>query len=570
MRALAAYRGLLSNRPLTKLLGGEFVSAIGDWLYIVALLVVIYGEAGDPVVLGLFGAARVVPYVVLSIPAGVIADRFDRRMILLVTDLARGAAMLAMGLVVALDGPIWALVLLSVLAACGSTFFYPAIGAYIPNLAQDERQLGPANSAWASLDNLGFVVGPVLGGILVAGGGTTFAFVINAATFLVIAAVLWGLPPSSNVRLDAAEPGPASGPPEDVPAAEGSPHDTADGGTAPAVGASLAIVPLVGIAVIRFIDGVIFGGVGVLTVVLATDILQAGADATGYLNAAIGIGGVAGALTSGLLVLRRNLAGPLLAGAGVLAVGGLVLGFSDVLVMAMLAIVLISAGHLVLEVVAATLMQRVTTDAVRGRAVGALMTVETLAEGIGSFLLPVLVTGIGASVVLGGLSALMAVAAVAGLLLVGGAATRPLTAFESTIARVAQLPLFAGATGQSLEAALGRLVAVPVLAGEAVVRQGEASDRFYIIESGTFTVTQTAADGGTRELRTLTADDVFGELGLLNGAPRSATVTAATDGLVLALDGPAFLSMVSGVASIRGRLQHLYDQPAPAATIAVP
>jgi MFS family permease len=553
VRALAAYRGLLSNRPLTKLLGGEFVSAIGDWLYIVALLVVIYGETGDPVVLGLFGAARVVPYVVLSIPAGVIADRFDRRMILLITDLARGAAMLAMALVVALDGPIWALVLLSVLAACGSTFFYPAIGAYIPNLAQDERQLGPANSAWASLDNLGFVVGPVLGGILVAGGGTTFAFVINAATFLVIAAVLWGLPPSSNVRLDAAEPGPVS-----AAGAESAP------------GTGLAIVPLVGIAVIRFIDGMIFGGVGVLTVVLATDILQAGADATGYLNAAIGIGGVAGALTSGLLVLRRNLAGPLLAGAGVLAVGGLVLGFSDVLVMAMLAIVLISAGHLVLEVVAATLMQRVTTDAVRGRAVGALMTVETLAEGIGSFLLPVLVTGIGAAVVLGGLSALMAVAAVAGLLLVGGAASRPLTAFESTVARVAQLPLFAGATGQSLEAALGRLVAVPVQAGDAVVRQGEASDRFYIIESGTFTVTQSAADGGTRELRTLAADDVFGELGLLNGAPRSATVTAATDGLVLALDGPAFLLMVSGVASIRGRLQHLYDQPAPAATIAVP
>jgi CRP-like cAMP-binding protein len=114
------------------------------------------------------------------------------------------------------------------------------------------------------------------------------------------------------------------------------------------------------------------------------------------------------------------------------------------------------------------------------------------------------------------------------------------------------------------------MVAVPVLAGEAVVRQGEASDRFYIIESGTFSVTQTAADGRTRELRTLTADDVFGELGLLNAAARSATVTATTDGLVLALDGPAFLSMVSGVASIHGRLQHLYDQPARAATIAVP
>ena len=584
MRALTAYRGLLSNRPLTKLLGGEFVSAIGDWLYIVALLVVIYGESGDPLVLGLFGAARVAPYILLSIPAGVVADRFDRRLILLVTDLARGGAMLAMAVVVAFDGPIWALVVLSVLAACGSTFFYPAIGAYIPNLAADERQLGPANSAWASLDYLGFVVGPVLGGLLVAGGGTTFAFVINAATFVVIAVVLWGLPPSSNVRFAAGRPPddrgsvssattPASSAPGADPVAPddaaAKPGATEAGATGPIPSSGFAVVPLAGIAVIRFVDGVIFGGVGVLTVVLATDILQAGADATGYLNAAIGIGGVAGALVSGVLVLRRNLAGALLAGAAVLALGSLALGFADALVVAMGAIVLISAGHLVLEVLAATLMQRVTTDAVRGRTVGALMTVETLAEGVGSFLLPVLAIGIGAAAVLGTLAALMVAAALAGLVMVGRAATRALTPFESTIARVAQLPLFAGATGSSVEAALDRLVPIPVAASQAVVRQGEAADRFYIIESGTFVVTQVAADGSTRELRTLAADDVFGELGLLRGAPRSATVTAVTDGLVLALDGPSFLAMVSGAASIRGRLLDLYDA-SPAATIAVP
>jgi len=553
VRTLAVYRGLLTNRPLARLLGGEFVSAIGDWLYIVALLVVIYEESGDPFVLGLFGAARVVPYVVLSIPAGMVADRFDRRMVLLVTDLARGAAMLGMGAVVATEGPIWVLVALSILAASMSTFFYPAIGAYIPNLVADERQLGPANSAWASLDNLGFVIGPVLGGLLVASGGTTFAFLINAATFLVIAAVLWRLPRSSNVR------GPVEG--RQGPAgASSEPRPTGAAGTA-----GMAIVPLVGIAVIRFVDGAIFGGVGVLTVVLATDILQAGPDATGYLNAAIGIGGVAGAVASGLLVLRRDLAAPLLAGSVVLAAGAVVLGWSGTLVLAMLAIVLISAGHLILEVIAATLLQRVTTDAVRGRAVGALMTVETLAEGVGSFLLPVLVTSLGAGAVLGAGGALMVGAGFVGLLLVGRAATRARSAFEATVARVAELPLFAGATGPSLEAALDRLVAVPVAAGEVVIRQGEPADRFYIVEHGSYSVTQRARDDQTRELRTLGPGDVFGELGLLNAAPRSATVAAVADGLLLALDGPAFQAMVSGAASIRGRLLRLYDEVGDAA-----
>ena len=96
MSVLAAYRQVLSNRHLARLMFGEFVSSIGDWLYLVALLIVIYERADDPVVLGIVGAARVLPYIVLSVPAGIAADRFDRRMILLVTDLARGAVMLVM------------------------------------------------------------------------------------------------------------------------------------------------------------------------------------------------------------------------------------------------------------------------------------------------------------------------------------------------------------------------------------------------------------------------------------------------------------------------------------------
>lgn len=229
--------------------------------------------------------------------------------------------------------------------------------------------------------------------------------------------------------------------------------------------------------------------------------------------------------------------------------------------MTMPAIVLISGGHLILEVIAATLLQRVTTDAVRGRAVGALMTVETLAEGVGSFLLPVLVTSLGAAAVLGSGGVLMVVSGIVGLGLVGRAATRAPSAFEATVARVSQLPLLAGTSGASLEAALDRLAAMPVADGDVVVRQGEPADRFYIIETGSFIVTQIGADGQTRELRTLGPGDVFGELGLLNAAPRSATVAAATDGVVLALDGAAFLAMVSGTTSIRGRLLHLYDEP---------
>ncbi len=553
MNALATYRGLLANRPLTRLLGGEFVSAIGDWLYIVALLVVIYRESGDPLVLGLFGAARVVPYIVLSIPAGIAADRFDRRMILLVTDLARGAAMLAMAWVVATGGPVWMLVALSIVASSFSTFFYPAIGAYVPNLAEDERQLGPANSAWASLDNLGFVIGPVLGGVLVATGGVTFAFVINAATFLVIAAVLWRLPPSRNVNDATAA---------DEAFAVAGVRDEAPTATVPAAPARSTglppLGPLVGIAMMRFVDGLIFGGVGILTVILATDILRAGEAATGYLNAAIGVGGVAGALISGLLVLRRSLAMPLLGGAAAVAIGSLVLGFAEVLVAAIVAIVFVSAGHLILDVIATTLLQRVTTDAVRGRAVGAMMTIETVAEALGSLLLPVLVTGIGGVVVLGGAAALMVAVAVVGLVLLRPVLTRPETTFDAVVRRVAQLPLFVGASPASLERLLAKLEPLTVTAGQTVIRQGDAADRFFIVASGSFDVQQLAADGTQQHLRRLGPDAVFGELGLLTGAPRSATVVARGDGVLLALAAPEFLDLVGSASVVRRRMLDLY------------
>jgi MFS family permease len=191
---LRAYRGLLSNGPLVRLLGGEFVSSIGDWLYLVALLIVVYQVSADPLLLGLVGAARILPYVVLSIPAGIIADRFERRLVLLATDVARGLIMLVMAWLVAIDGPLAAIVGLAILATCFSCFFGPTIGAYLPTLVRDERELGPANSAWSTLDNLAFVIGPAIAGLLIAVSGLTLAFLLNAASFAVVAGVLWRLP----------------------------------------------------------------------------------------------------------------------------------------------------------------------------------------------------------------------------------------------------------------------------------------------------------------------------------------------------------------------------------------
>ena len=571
MSVLAAYRGLLRNRALTRLLVGEFVSSIGDWLYLVALLIVVYEASGSAFVLGVIGAARVAPYIFLSVPAGIAADRLDRRMILIVTDIARGLIMVALAVITALNGPLWLVVALTILATCFSSFFGPTIGAFLPTLV-DERELGPANSAWASLDNLAFVVGPAIGGLLIAAGGVPLAFVLNAVSFAFVAYILWRLPtptraptvspavsPASPTAAAEAssQPGSATDAPEAAGAAEAAAAPEAPGAPKQA---SLGdfIAPLSGLALIDLVGGFVFGGLSILTVIIAVDILQAGEAGTGFLNAAIGVGGLIGAVGSGALVLRRRLGPPLVAGGVLLGLGLVVLGQSGSLAPALVAMTIASAGSLLMEVVSTTLFQRIVPDAVRGRALGVMETLGVGAYSVGSLALPLLAGVIGVTPVLVASGIAMAAAAVGGVLLVGRAAIQA-PELGPLAARLASLPIFAGLPPARIEAAARQVAERPVEAGEVVIREGDPADRFYVIRDGRFRVTQDAgADAEPRELRTLGPGDVFGELGLLTGAPRSATVTAIEPGTLLALDGPAFLDLAGSGPGLSSRLIDLY------------
>jgi MFS family permease len=578
------YRALLANRILTRFLLGEFVSRIGDWLYIVAIFVVIYDQSGDAAVVGAFGAVRLLPYVFLSVPAGIIADRFERRLILLVSDLFRGAIMVPLAILVEAHAPVAVIAALAILAACGSTFFYPAMGAYLPTLVEDERQLGPANSANSTLDNLGFIVGPAIGGLLLVVGSVSLAFILNALTFAFIAFILWRLPhskgpqkgtsapksaeaagaASAEVPGSGAVPGPADVPgsaaPLEAPAAPAqAPASSAAPVPAPGPAAHLKPRPLAGLAVVQLVAGFLGGGYQVITIILAVDVLKAGDQANGYLNAAIGVGGLLGGIVAGALVLRRSLGIPLVAGAVITGAGTLALGAATSLPLALVAIGVGSAGLLIVDVIVTTLFQRLVPNELLGRGVGVLMTGTTITAAAGAFLLPVLLHSVGTFEILAWSGVATVALTVLGTALMGPATSREPTAHEATIARVAKLPMFTGVPPSRLETATRRMREVPMVAGQAVVRQGEPADRFYIIVSGTLTVSQVQAPGGEPVvLRTLGPDQVFGELGLLNSSPRSATVTADTDGVLLALDGRDFLALVGASGTLRGVLSGLY------------
>lgn len=532
MSLLRTYLDLFRrNGALSRLLAGEFVSGIGDWLYLVAVLVVVYADSNSPVLLGIVGAARILPYVLLSVPAGIVADRFDRRMVLLVTDVARGVLMLVLVGAVMVDAPTLVIVAVSILAACFSTFFGPAIAALVPTIV-DERDLGIANSAWATLDNVAFIVGPALAGLLLAGGGLEIAFLLNAVSFAVVAVVLWQLPipRTADVVVSSADEQPASASWRDL------------------------VRPLAGPFILDSTTSIVGGGLGVLTVVIAIDVLGAGDAGTGYLNAAIGVGGVVAGIAGGALLARR-LSVPLLLGGLAGGVGLAWLALTGDLLTAMLAIGVAVAGLLLLDVVNTTLIQRIVPDALRGRAVGAMQTSSSVLYAAGSLVMPLLADALGVPVVLIGAAVIMAAGAILALVL-SGSQEEP-AAVDASRIRLLERPIFAGLPPARIEAAARGLVPVPVDAGEAVVRQGEAADRFYVIDSGELRVTQ-VSDGDVHFLRDLGPGDVFGEIGLLRGVPRTATVTASTPAVLYALDAAAFGELVGSGPGLSSRLLDLY------------
>ena len=317
-------------------------------------------------------------------------------------------------------------------------------------------------------------------------------------TFLVVAAVLWRLP-----REAARSREPVA---TDADAAGQSFREAV----------RPAIRPLSGLGLINLVDGFVSGGLAVLTVVIAIEVLGAGDAGTGWLNAAIGLGGLIGALLAGPMTLRRRLDLPLAVGGVTLGVGIILVGQSTVLLAAIAAIAVATAGMLVLEVVATTIFQREVPDSIRGRTIGAMDTVTVSAYALGAFLAPILAAVVGPS------SSCLASGwpwwwrPCSGRWWSGEPRPRTLT----------RGPSASSTFHSSMDSRLPRwsrppstFPAIRVTPGEVVVRQGEPADRFFHILDGSFEVTQTKDPGGApRFLRTLGPDEVFGEIGLLRAA----------------------------------------------------
>ena len=179
---------LRNNRSFRQLWLGQVVSQMGDWFDTIALYTIILNLTGSGRYIGLLLVARFVPSFLCGPISGVIADRFSRQKIMIVTDVLRAVVVLGF-LFVRSANQLWLVYVLTVFQLGLSTFFEPAKTAAIPSIVS-ERELVPANAISSVTWSVMLTLGAAIGGLITGWFGTNVAFILDAATYLLSAALI--------------------------------------------------------------------------------------------------------------------------------------------------------------------------------------------------------------------------------------------------------------------------------------------------------------------------------------------------------------------------------------------
>jgi MFS family permease len=360
-----------------RLLASLAVSSIGDWLYNVALLAFVFERTGSATWLAATTAVRVLPIVVLGPIGGVVADRYDRRRLIIASDLVRAALMGALAAVVAFGLPVALAPLLAGVATLVSSVHAPAVAASTPRLVDPER-LQSANAARAAIGQAAIVVGPALGAAVLAVSSPAVAIFGNAGTFLASALLVATIRDGDAFR----------------PSHDGAAADLLGelrGGFDALRGAPAALRVIAADAICSAVYGIL-----TVTLVLVAARVGAGPGGYGLLLGAFGVGGVSGAAAAGRLGGDhwRATLGVALA---LVALPVAALGVADTLWVALPLAVLGGMGAVVAEVLSETALPRMVDDAVLARAYGIMLPVALSGIVAGSLIAGPLVALLGLS-----------------------------------------------------------------------------------------------------------------------------------------------------------------------------
>lgn len=357
-------RALRESRELRSLVLGNFVSGMGTQASLVALPYQLYIQTKSPLLTGLLGAAELLPLVLMALVGGAWADRFDRRRLLLLDQIA--LVLVAGSLcAAALIGspPVWLLYVLGGLLAGFGAIQNVARSAIVPNLIRPAL-LRSALAVNYGLYQLTMVVGPGLGGLLIAAGGVQLAYGIDALSCGAMVLGVLALRPQPPKR-DSDEP------------EVGMRRSIAEG--LRFVGHNRALLGSFAID----LNAMAFGMPRALFPVLAVSVFGAGAAGTGLLFASVSAGATIAALTTGWLSHVRRLGlitiGAVIAWGVAIAIAGI----APSLWIAALMLAVAGAADSVSAVCRNVINQSVTPDALRGRMSSIFSLVVTSGPRVG-------------------------------------------------------------------------------------------------------------------------------------------------------------------------------------------
>lgn len=388
---------LRASRELRLLVLGNFVSGLGTQAALVALPYQVYVQTRSALLTGLLGAAELVPLVAMALLGGALADRMDRRRLLLIDQfgLVAFAAALCVAALIG-DPPVLVLYVLGGLLAGFGALQNVARSAIVPNLVSRE-DMPSALAINFGLYQLTMVFGPGLGGLLIAAAGVAGAYAVDALSCLAMVAALRGLGPQL----------PADGDPAPARIGRSIAQGLAFVRRSPALLGSFAID----------LSAMTFGMPRALFPVLAVSVYGAGAAGTGLLFASVSAGAAVAALTTGWLDSARRLGLVTIAAVCVWGLAIAAAGLVGSLWPAAALLAVAGAADSVSAVCRSVINQTVTPDALRGRMSSVFSLVVTSGPRLGDVEAGVVasLTSVRASVVSGGL------ACVAGALVVAAA-----------------------------------------------------------------------------------------------------------------------------------------------------
>lgn len=387
----------LSHRNFRLFLGGQIISLAGTWMQQVALGWLVYRLTRSSFLLGLVGSAGQLPGLVLTPLAGVWADRWNRRCMVIGTQaLAMTQALMLAALVLGHVVVFWHILALSLFLGLVNAVDIPGRQAFLVQMVEGRESLANAIALNSSVFNVARLVGPMVAGLLIGLVGEGMVFLLNGLSYVAVIGAL--------LAMRIAEEPPAEGSVEPV-------LRNLRRGVAYAFG----FAPIRAILFLLALVGVAGAPYAVLLPVFATDVLKGGAHTLGFLTSATGLGALAGALYLARRTTVRGLGRMIVAAVTLFGLGLVAFAFSRDERLSVAVLLLAGFGVMVHMAASNTILQTIVDEDKRGRVMSlyALAWMGTLP--LGSLLGGALAARIGAprTVLLGGLACLAGAAAFA-------------------------------------------------------------------------------------------------------------------------------------------------------------